>query len=75
MSVQEAILQQVGALPAEKQEEVLRFATSLVDAARPKAPLKDPEGMLAHLNFRITEEDIAEARREMWKNFPREDIA
>jgi hypothetical protein len=29
-------------------------------------------GSLAHLNIKITEEDIAEARREMWGNFPRE---
>jgi hypothetical protein len=26
----------------------------------------------ADLNMNITEEDIAEARREMWGNFPRD---
>jgi hypothetical protein len=31
------------------------------------------EGSLAHLNIRVTEEDIREVRREMWANFPRED--
>jgi hypothetical protein len=31
-------------------------------------------GLWKHLNFDITEEDIAEVRKEVWKNFPREDI-
>jgi hypothetical protein len=29
-------------------------------------------GLWAGLNNHITEEDIAEARREMWGNFPRD---
>ena len=30
------------------------------------------DGLWADLNFHVTEEDIAEARREMWGNFPRD---
>jgi len=30
--------------------------------------------MWAHLDMDITEEDIAQARKEMWGNFPRGDI-
>ena len=37
-----------------------------------KKPLRSPEGLLEDLNLNITEEDIAEARREMWGNFPRD---
>ena len=40
-------------------------------AARP-TPRKSLRGLWQGLD--ITEEDIAEARREMWGNFPREDI-
>jgi hypothetical protein len=40
-------------------------------ATRP-APRKPLRGLWQGLD--ITEEDIAEARREMWGNFPREDI-
>ena len=36
------------------------------------APRKSLRGLWRGLD--ITEEDIAEARREMWGNFPREDI-
>ena len=74
MSLEEAILEKVRVLPPEKQKEVLDFAASL-DAASPlKQPLQSPEGLWADLNVSISEEDIAELRREMWKNFPREDI-
>ena len=31
-------------------------------------------GLWKHLDFDVTEEDIDEVRKEVWKNFPREDI-
>jgi len=31
-------------------------------------------GLWADLDMRVTDEDIAEARHEMWGNFPREDF-
>ena len=37
-----------------------------------KAPLRSPEGLWAAFDIDISEEDIRELRREMWKNFPRE---
>ena len=38
----------------------------------PKKPLRSLLGLWSDLNIHITEEDIAEARREMWGNFPRD---
>jgi len=40
--------------------------------AAPPTPRKSLRGLWRGLD--ITEEDIAEARREMWGSFPREDI-
>jgi hypothetical protein len=37
-----------------------------------RPPVKSVIGCLEHLGVNITDEDIAEARREMWANFPRE---
>ncbi len=37
-----------------------------------KKPLKSLLGLWKDLNFHVTEEDIAEVRREMWGNFPRD---
>jgi len=34
--------------------------------------LRSLEGLLEDLNVDFTEEDIAQARREMWGNFPRD---
>jgi hypothetical protein len=73
MSLEEAILEKVRALPPEKQEEVLKFADALNVPGQQK-PRRDPEGLWADFDIDISEEDIAELRREMWKNFPREDI-
>jgi len=73
MSLEEAILEKVRALPPEKQEQVLKFADSL-SVPGWKKPLRDPGGLWADVGIDVSEEDIADLRREMWKNFPREDI-
>ena len=74
MSVEDAILERVRTLPPEKREEVLRFAVSLSEPRETRAPLRSPRGLWADFDVDISEEDIAELRREMWKNFPRDDI-
>ena len=59
-------------LPYEKQREVMDFVQFLLSRMPPKRPRRSLEGMLAHLDIHISSEEIAEARREMWGNFPRE---
>ena len=63
MSIEEAILEKVRALPPEKQTEVLHYVSAL-EASAPR-PFRSPKGILADLNFTLTEEDLARARREM----------
>jgi hypothetical protein len=72
MSVEEAILERVRKLPPDKQSELLEIANSMSAEAQFKPPLINPEGLWAEFDIDITAEDIAELRREMWKNFPRE---
>ena len=38
-----------------------------------KRPFRSVRGIFASSGVKITEEDIAEIRREMWANFPREE--
>lgn len=38
-----------------------------------KRPFRSVRGIFASGGVKITEEDIAEVRREMWANFPREE--
>jgi hypothetical protein len=72
MTITEAIVEKTRDLPLDRQQEVLDFAEFLRAKSIPKRPLKSPEGLWADLDVHITREDIAELRREMWKNFPRD---
>lgn len=72
MTIEQTILSTVQDLPVDKKLEVLNFAASLKRQNGPRKPFKSLLGALARSGFSITEEDIAEARREMWGNFPRD---
>lgn len=63
------VMLKLQSLPEEQQRQVLEFIERLQPAQ--KLPLLDPRGMFA--GHRTTEQDIAEARREMWGNSPGED--
>jgi Protein of unknown function (DUF2281) len=65
------IAEQVRVLPPARQREVLDF----VEFLRQKQPPRERppiEGSLKHLGIHLDEEDLKQARREMWGNFPRE---
>ncbi|HOS95977.1 MAG TPA: DUF2281 domain-containing protein, partial [Armatimonadota bacterium] len=66
MTLVEALLERLRTLPPEKQREVLDFAEFLAQQSTPRRPKRSLEGLCADLDIHITEEDIAEARREMW---------
>jgi hypothetical protein len=72
MTIEQQVLEKLRGLPPEKQKEVLDFVDSLKEDNGPKEPRRSLLGLWADLNIHITEEDIAEARREMWSNFPRD---
>jgi hypothetical protein len=74
MSVENAILEAVGALPVEKQQEILSYANRLRQETAPGRPFRSIKGLWADLGISLSPEDIQENQREMWKNFPREDI-
>ena len=68
--IEEAIVATVRELSPEQQQEVLDFASFL--GSKKKPPLKSMYGLWKDLGISFSEEDIAEARKEMWGNFPRE---
>lgn len=73
MSLEQAILEAVRTLPVEKQNEVLELAQRLSESTSTQ-PRRSGKGLWAHLNISLSAEDIDENQRDMWKNFPREDI-
>ena len=72
MTIEQQVLEKLRELSHEKQQEVLEFVDSLKQKNGDKTPRRSLLGLWADLNTHITEEDIAEARREMWGNFPRD---
>jgi hypothetical protein len=74
MSLEQAILEAVRTLPAEKQQEVLNHAASLRLEAGSKIPFKSVKGLWADLGISLSAEEIEENRRDMWRNFPTEHI-
>ncbi len=72
MTSEEVLLEKFKVLPVNRQQELLDFAEFLENKEVVKKPRRSLYGALADLNVKITEEDIREARKEMWGNFPRE---
>jgi hypothetical protein len=72
LSIEDTVLAKLRGLPPEKQTKVLEFVESLKREAGSEKSLRSLEGLLEDLNIDITGDDIAQARREMWGNFPRE---
>lgn len=62
--------------PLDKVRLLEKLASTLESdlAETQKEPLESLYGLWSDLNIDISEEDIAQARREMWSIFPREDI-
>jgi hypothetical protein len=75
MEIEQAIMDRVRTLPADKKEAVLAYVEQLTDKpGTSKPPRMSGRGLWADLNIDLTAEDIDEARKEMWKNFPRDDF-
>ena len=68
---EQALLERIRRLPPDKQQAVEHFIEDIEHQDGVKMPRRRLMGALAHLNLHVTEEDIDEARREMWGNFPR----
>jgi len=74
MSLEQAILDAVRALPAEKQQEILSHAARLRDESVKTRPFKSVRGLWADLGISLSSDEIEQNQNEMWKNFPRDDI-
>jgi len=72
MTIEEMLLERLRGLAPEKKKEGLKFVDSLESDGGAKKPLRSLEGIWEDLNIACTADDIAEARREMWGNFPRD---
>jgi hypothetical protein len=74
VSLEQAILDAVRALPVEKQQELLSHAARLRDESVKKKPFKSVRGLWADLGVSLSASEIEEHQWDMWKNFPRDDV-
>ena len=74
MSLEQAILEAIRALPAEKRQEVLNHAARLRDESVRKIPFKSIGGLWADPGISLPSDEIEENQRDMWRNLPRSDI-
>jgi len=72
MDIEELVVEKLRGLAPDQKKEVLDFLESLQEKKGCKRPLQGFHGLWADLGAEITARDIAEARREMWGDFPRE---
>jgi hypothetical protein len=74
MTTWEMIAEKAKVLGPERQRELLDFLDFLASRESPKAPRRSAAGLLADLNVDISDEDLDEARKEIWSNFPHREI-
>jgi hypothetical protein len=74
VNIQRSVIEILAVLPPDKQQELLHFAESLQAQNIAKEPRKSLKGIWSDLEMNLTEEDLAEAKREMWGNFPKLEV-
>ena len=73
-SIEQKVLSKLKALPLAKKQEVLDFTEDLERKNAAKKERVSLKGLWRDLHIDISEEEIKAARKEMWKDFPREDF-
>ncbi len=72
MTSEEALLEQIKVLPPDLKKEVSHFVEFLQTKVQKENSRVSLEGIWADMEVNISDEDISEARKEMFGNFPRE---
>ena len=70
MNSEHDLIEKLRTLTPDKRQEVRDFVDFLAQRPRPQPSGEDLYGLWADLDITLSPEDLAEARREMWANFP-----
>jgi hypothetical protein len=68
MTSEEVLLEKIKVLPPNLKQKAIEFVDSLEKEAKSE-PRRSLYGILSDLEINITEEDIREARNEMWRGY------
>lgn len=72
MTSEEVLLKTFKGLSGIERKELLDFAEFLESKKTAKSPRRSLKGALKHLNIKITDSDIREARNEMWRGYTKD---
>ncbi len=72
MTVKEAVLEKLNVLPTYRQQELLDFAEFLESKNGEKHARRSLKGIWADLKVDLTEQDLREARNEMWRGYTKD---
>ena len=69
MTSEEVLIEKIKTLPPHLQQKAIEYVDSLQTEARRNAPRRSLKGIWADKGVSITEQDIREARNEMWRGY------
>lgn len=72
MTSEEVLLEKIKVLPPNLKEKAIHFVEFLETKIKPQTTRKSLKGSLSHLNVKISDEDIREARNEMWRGYTKD---
>lgn len=72
MTAEEVLIAKIKVLPPNLKEEAIHFVEFLETKIQPQTKRKSLKGSLSHLNIKISDEDIREARNEMWRGYTKD---
>lgn len=72
MTVKDAVIEKLEVMPVVTQQKVLEFMESMESKEKPRTPRRSLQGIWSHLDINFTEEDLREARNEMWRGYTRD---
>lgn len=72
MTSEEVLLKKFKILPKNRKQEVMDFVEFLESKETVKSPSVSLKGIWADMNVNITDDDIREARNEMWRGYTKD---
>ncbi len=72
MISEEVLLEKIKVLPPNLKQKAIDYVESLQGEAAPPLKRKSVKGSLSHLNIKLTDEDIRQARNEMWRGYTKD---
>lgn len=72
MISEEVLLEKIKILPPNLKQKAIDFVESLQNNDKKNTPRVSLKGIWADMNVNITDEDIREARNEMWRGYTKD---